>query len=248
MAKNAEKFAGILKDYVSERKRINSNISESQIARNLGVSSTTFNRMLNYRAYPSVRNLLKLCKSIPKLKSLVTEEMLEVTRESKTGKYMGSELERLLSKKSLFIAYALSLSAHGVTDEELSYCIGHEGEKALKILMEKGFIMKRKDGRHKATGADKGIILSFDILRKHLQILAANYKPDNVANNYIFYKLETLNKEGQAKIYEIHKETHMRIQEIMEDEAYKGDIPIFSGGFFDMFFLKPQKNKTGGKK
>ena len=54
--------------------------------------------MLNYNAYPSVRNLLKLCKSVPKLKILVTEEMLEVTRESKTGKYMGEELENLLSK------------------------------------------------------------------------------------------------------------------------------------------------------
>ena len=117
MEGNTGKFSDILKDFVLERKKINPKISESQIARNLGVSITTFHRMLNYNAYPSVRNLLKLCKSVPKLKSLVTEEMLEVTRESKTGKYMGEELENLLSKKHLFITYALALSAHGVTNE-----------------------------------------------------------------------------------------------------------------------------------
>ena len=248
MARNAEKFAGILKDYVFERKKINPKISESQIARSLGVSSTTFNRMLNYRAYPSVRNLLKLCKFIPKLKSLVTEDMLEVTRESKTGKYMGSELESLLSTKNLFIAYALSLSDHGVTEEELFYCIGHEGQKALLTLMEKGFIMKKEDGRYKATGADKGIILSFEVLKKHLQILAANYKPDNTANNYIFYKLETLNKKGRAKLHEIYKETHRKVQRLMEDKEYKEDTPVFSAGFFDMFFLKPGLNKTDQNK
>ena len=112
--------------------------------------------------------------------------------------------------------------------------------------------MKREDGRHKAAETDKGIIFSFKVLKKHLQILAANYKPDNVANNYIFYKLETLNREGRIKLYEIYKETHRKVQELMENEEYKGDMPVFSAGFFDMFFLKPGKNKkrnkTGGEK
>ena len=89
MEKNTEKFSDILKDYVLERKKINPKLSENQIARNLGVSVTTFHRMLNYNAYPSVRNLLKLCKSVPKLKTLIKDQILEVTRESKTGKYMG---------------------------------------------------------------------------------------------------------------------------------------------------------------
>ena len=100
MEGRTEKISDILKDYVIERKKVNPSISESQIAKNLGISITSFHRMLNYNAYPSVRNLLKLCQSVPKLKSLVTEEVLEVTRESKTGKYMGKELENLLSKKT----------------------------------------------------------------------------------------------------------------------------------------------------
>ena len=57
---------------------------------------------------------IKLCKAIPKLQTLVTEEMLEVTRKSKTGKYIGPELENLLFQKNLFITYALILSAHGI--------------------------------------------------------------------------------------------------------------------------------------
>ena len=248
MEGRTEKFSDILKDYVSKRKEVNPNISESQIARGLGISQTTFYRMLNYNAYPSVRNLLKLCKSVPKLKSLVTEEMLEVTRESKTGKYMGDELENLLSKKHLFIAYALALSAHGVTDEEILYCLGHEGIKALEILIKKHFVIKKDDNRYKATAMDKGIILSFEVLKRHIKILAEEYKPDNIANNYIFYKMETLNKEGMRELRKIYKETHRKVQKLMEKEEYKGDMPIFSVGFIDILFLEDPENKRRGAK
>ena len=204
-----------------------------------------FHRMLNYNAYPSVRNLLKLCKSVPKLKSLVTEELLEVTRESKTGGFIGEELENLLSKKHLFITYALALSAHGVTEEEILYCLGHEGSKALEILIKRNFVIKRDDNKYKATEMDKGIVLSFEVLKKHIKILAEEYKPDNIANNYIYYKMETLNKKGMKELYEIHKETHRKVQKLMEKEEYKGNIPIFSVGFFDMFFLEDSKTKGG---
>ena len=243
MEGSTEKISDILRDYVSERKKINPKISESQIAKNLGVSNSTFHRILNYNVYPSIRNLLKLCKSVPKLKSLVTEEMLEVTRESKTGKYIGEELEDLLSTKNLFIAYALALSDHGVTEEETLYCLGNEGSKALKTLVKKNFIVKKDDNRYRATELDKGIVLSFKVLKKHIKILANEYKPDNLTNNYIHYKMETLNKKGMKQLYEIHKETHRKVQKLMEKEEYKGDMPIFSVGFFDMLFLKDPESK-----
>ena len=42
MKGNTEKFSDILKDYVFERKKVNPNISESQISRSLGVFSSHF--------------------------------------------------------------------------------------------------------------------------------------------------------------------------------------------------------------
>ena len=243
MKGNAEKFSSILKEYVSERRKANPKVSECQIARNLGVSRTTFNRMLNYDSYPSVRNLFKLCKVIPKLKILVTKEILEVTRESKTGKYMGEELENLLFHENLFITYALALSDHGVTDEEITYCMGHEGKQSLKILIKKGFIVKTADNKYRATETDKGIIYSFDIIRKHIEILIAKCKPDNVKNNYIYYKMETVNKEGLKKLYEMQKEIHRGVQQLMEDEKYKGSLPIFAIGCLDMLPIKEPANK-----
>ena len=44
-------------------------------------------------------------------------------------------------------------------------------------------------------------------------------------------------------MYEIHKETHRKVQKLMEKEEYKGDIPIFSVGFFDMIFIKDPEAK-----
>lgn len=237
------KLSNILKEYVSEKRKTNPKISESQIARNLGVSNTTFYRITNYHTYPSVKNLLKLCRFIPKLKAFVTDGTLEAIRRSKSGKYTGKELENLLRRRNLFITYALALSSHGVTDEEIIYCIGLKGIQALKTLTAAGFITKTKDNRYQATKSEKGTIRSFEVIKKHLEILAANYNPDNIANNYIYYKIESLNEKGLQKIHEIYKETHKEIQEIMEQEEYQGDIPIFSAGFFDMFFIKIPENK-----
>ena len=248
MERRTEKFSDILKDYVSERKKVNPNISKSQIAQTLGISQPTLHRMLNYNAQPNVHTLLKLCKFVPKLKSLVTEEILEVTRESKTGKYIGKELENLISKKHLFITYALALSSHGVTEEEIFYCLGHEGINALETLVKKNFIIKKDDNRYKATGVDKGIVLSFEVLKKHIKILAEEYKPDNFEKNYIFYKMETLNEEGKIELYKIYKDAHRKVQKLMEDKKYKGDTPMFAVGFVDMLFLEDPKNKKNGAK
>ena len=59
MEGRTEKISDILKDYVIERKKVNPKLSESQIAKHLGISITSFHRMLNYNAYPIPRPLLK---------------------------------------------------------------------------------------------------------------------------------------------------------------------------------------------
>ena len=238
-----EQFSDILKDYVSEKRKNNPKISESQIARNLGISNATFYRMINRHTRPTVRTLLTLCKSIPKMQEAVTEKMLEVTRESRTGRYVGEELERLLSDRSCFITYALALSERGVTAKEALYGLGFSGLKALETLTKKGFVKKDERNVCRAVEAGRGIVLSFDLIKKQVQILAEHYRPDNVANNYIYYKTESLNKKGRRELYEAHKELHRKVQEIMENKENKGDMPLFSAGFFDMFSITDPENK-----
>ena len=248
MEKTPEKLSNLLKDYVEKRRRINPKLSECQIARDLEISNSTFHRMLHHDSYPNVKNLMTLCRFIPKIQTLVTEEMLEVTRESKTGKYIGRELENLLFRKSLFITYALALSAHGVTDEELLYRLGQESGEAIRILTEKGYIERVKGGRYRATQTDKGIIVSFELLKKHIKILASYYNPDNAANNYIHYKIESLNEAGLKKLHDMHREMHRKVQKLMETEEYKGEIPVFSAGFCDMLLYNHQRNKKKEEK
>ena len=234
MESNAEKFATILKDYVSERKELNPTISESRIAHNIGISQATFHRMLNYNTYPSVKNLLTLCKSIPKLKILVSDDMLT---EASGKQYGEKELESLLLRRSLFITYALALSAHGVTEAEILYCIGHKGKKALNTLLERGFVKKTEDEIYRATEQKKDIDLSFPVFKRHIKILVGKLKPRNTTSNYIGYKTETLNKTGIQKLNGFLKEAHNKIKNIMEKKEHKGDIPAFAALFSDIFFL-----------
>lgn len=240
MGKNAEKFAVILKDYVSERKKFNPTISESRIAHNLGISQATFHRMLNYNTYPSVRNLFKLFKSVPKLKILVLDDILTGTSEKQ---YKEQELESLLFRRSLFITYALALSAHGVTEAEILYCIGHKGKKALKTLLEKDFVKKTEDEIYRATEQKKDIDLSFPVLKRHIKILVGKLKPRNTTSNYICYKTETLNRIGIQNLNKALKEAHTTIKNIMEKKEHKGDIPSFAALFSDIFFLSDSTRK-----
>ena len=240
MGKNAEKFSTILKDYVSERKKFNPTISESRIAHNLGISQPTFHRMLNYNTYPSVRNLLKLCKSIPRVKFLVSDDILTEAGEKQ---YEEKGLESLLFRRSFFITYTLALSAHGVTEAEILYCMGHKGKKALKTLLERGFVKKVEDKIYRATEQEKNINLSFSVLKRHIKILVGKLKPSDTANNYICYKTETLNKAGIQKLNEALKEAHAKIKNIMEKKEHKGDIPAFAALFSDILFLSDSNKK-----
>ncbi len=240
------KFSDVLREYIAEKQKINPTLSESQIAHKIGIPSSTFNRMINCQAYPNIKNLAKLCEIIPKMRYFVKNNVADVNSESETSKYVGDELEDLLADEHLFITYALAISFRGVTEDEIIYCIGYSGQKALQTLIDKGFVKKTKDNRYRATNVKKGIVLSFEILKKHISVLAGKYKPDNFGDNYAYYKTETLNKAGFKELQKIYKETHRKVQKLMEKEEYQGNIPTFAVGFCDMFFTE-QQNKGNGK-
>ena len=240
------KFSDILREYIAEKQKINPTLSESQIAHKIGIPSSTFNRMMNCQTYPNIKNLGKLCESIPKMRHFVKNNVADINSESKTSEYVGDELENLLADEHIFITYALAISFRGVTENEIIYCIGHHGQKALQTLINKGFVKKTNDGRYRAIDTKKGIVLSFEVLKKHISILAEKCKPDNFGNNYVYYKTETLNKAGFKELQKIYKEAHRKVQRLMEKEEYQGDIPTFAVGFCDMFFIE-QQNKGNGK-
>ena len=240
------KFSDILREYVAEKQKINPILSEAQIAHKIGIHPSTFNRMMNRYIPPSLKNIATLCEFIPKMRKFVKNNVADVNSESETSEYVGDELEDLLADEHLFITYALAISFRGVTENEILYCIGHAGQKALQTLVDKGFVKKAEDNRYRATNVNKGIVLSFEVLKKHILVLAEKYKPDNCGNNYMYYKTETLNKAGFKELQKIYKEAHRKVQRLMEKEEYQGNIPTFAVGFCDMFFTE-QQNKGKGK-
>lgn len=239
-------FSEILKEYVTEKQKVNPTLSESQIAHKMGIHPSTLNRMMNYRVHPSFKSISTLCEFIPKMRKFIKNTVADVNSESETSEYVGDELENLLENEHLFITYALAISCRGVTEDEIIYCIGHTGQKALLTLVNKGFVKKAEDNRYRATNVNKGIVLSFEILKKHVLVLAEKYKPNNFGNNYVYYKTETLNKAGFKELQKIYKEAHRKVQRLMEKEEYQGNIPTFAVGFCDMFFTEKQ-NKSNGK-
>ena len=256
---NTERISNIVRDYVSEHKRSNPNLSDSQIAHRLGVANSTLHRIINRRSFPSTENLFKLSQSIPEIQNFIngskTSEEQNKTKtrtrkinidENTMSEYVGEELENLLADPYLFTAYILSNSGYGVTDEEIKYCIGYEGCKALKILAKKGFVKKDQSGRYKSSDSTKGIILSFKTIKKHLQILIEHYKPDDVRNSYIYFGVETLNTAGVVELLKIHKEAHKKMAKLMTKKEFYGEIPVFSVGCCDKLCIREPEN--GGLK
>ena len=64
---------------------------------------------------------------------------------------MGKELENLISKKHLFIAYALTLSSYGVTEEKIFYCPGYSEQRTTQVYAETVALLSSETGEKTAS-------------------------------------------------------------------------------------------------
>ena len=229
-----ENFKNTIRDYLSDKKKINPRINEAWISRKAGIAPTTFNRILNGHSKPNITNFFKLLQVIPNLKNSLPKEVtqvLEVTLEAQENigsQFVDNTMETLLQDKYCFFCWALSFSDKGISVEEMRDNFGLKGVTALRKLLDKKVIEKTESDRYRVIDKNQDTALSFQLIKAHLMFLIEQYKLDAVENSYVHYSMNFLNKEGKRKLMKLHCDLHKQVRSLMEDEKNKGDIPVFS--------------------
>ena len=227
-------MSDILREYLQEERKRNPSLNETSLSKRMNIPPTTLNRLLNGYSKPNIVTMLKLVQFIPELMKSVPSEvgkLLEVTREREKGRgYVGAEVEELLYDKNNFMCWILASLDKGVTKKEMKDVLGLDGEKTLNFLEKRKVISKGSDNRYRVIEKGKKVVLSFDLIKRHLQLLTEQYNLHSVGKrrNYIHYLVGNLNGEGVKQVMKVHQEAHRKVQEIMSTEECKGNISVFS--------------------
>ena len=231
-----EQFSEILRNYVKGERQKNPSANETALAKKMDIPTATFNRLINGHFNPNTKTILKLSQFIPAMKKLLPKDISQVLEISMKRDFTPLEesLEALLYDKNVFLCWSMAFAQKGITEKEVKDSLGQQGVKALKTLEQNKIIEKNENLRYKVIEKNKDTILSFRLMKAHLMFLAEQYKPDNLDKNYIYYWVDSLNKEGWKKVMRIHQEAHKKVQKVMDSEEYKGDISGFSIGCSDM--------------
>ena len=234
---NTQKLSDLLQDYILQQTEKNGRLSESRISQKLDIPAPTFNRLMNGRAQPSLKTLVKLSKFIPEVKNFLPEEMFKVVLEKTNGEKLGERLEALISDSDMFLIYALAFSESGITEEFIIKNLGSQKIKKLRTLEEEGFIKREGNGRGRYKVTEKRQLTeSFALIKKHIDTLNGFYKSAEPDKNYAFYGVDRLNKKGVLELMQAGKDFHGKITDIMNKKENKGDIPVFTTGVSDILF------------
>ena len=241
---------------VSDIKGIHPGFNDGQIAKLMGISRATFNRMKNEPRTPQLENMIKLIigsnnigllgQAVNLIESGLGEKLrnaMEVSLNEKEVIAETKKLETLFENREVFVTYLLCSKNNGTSRDEVVTTLGSLGEDALKILIEKNIIFSFEN---KYFLRQKGnTVRSFDSIKFHLPTYARFYHQSHVGQekNYVHSLSEGLNANGLKATSLAHKEFHKRIQEIYRDPQYQGDIPAFSVAFCDTFTSEENINE-----
>ncbi len=241
-----ENFQEILRNYVSDRKKKNPSTSENSLSREFGVSSTTFNRLLNGYSEPSLETILKISRFVPEVEKFIPRDLrpMQVATQRRNFNPLEESVETLLYDKYSYLCWVLSFSEKGITEKEVQTHFGELALDGLKSLEENKIIKKNEKGYYKVIDRSKDTILSFKLIKNHLMFLVEQYKPSDSNKNYVHCWTEFLNEKGMKKVMYLHQEMHRKIQEVLDDDECKGDIPVFSIGCSDRIGTSKQKGDT----
>ncbi len=164
--------------------------------------------------------------------SLILKEALLKQFEEHKLQESEETIDKVLQEEEVFIAYALSASSLGTTEEKVRRVMGEAGVLGLRKLLDLGVVSFKDD---KYSAVEGQAIYKYETIKRQLGILARLYKPSNVGKkrNYVHIMTEGLNEDGVSAWQEEHKKHQNQLRKIKND--FKGPIDVFSVGFMDVF-------------
>ncbi len=222
--------------------------SETTIAKEIGMTRATFNRIKNEDKLPRLDNIIKIILGSDNI-NILTKAMdlhdkglgeklkfaLEVSAEEKNKISLKDTIKQLINDPDYFVTYLLCATSKGCHEETIYDVVGHKTQKIIEHFKSLDIIMEFNNKLHLKN---KGVIIrDFSDYKHHLKTYSNYYHPSHVGKerNYCHSLTEGLNNDGILELQKIHKDFHKRTRDLMRNTKYHGLTPIFSVAFCDSF-------------
>lgn len=221
----------------------NENVSINALAMRMGIAETTLRRIRNgdLVRLPKNDNLLKIICYIYKSFDLqeITKHLPPALKEFFMAEYLivtGSEknpvtiLDReIVDSQITYLVLKLASNHSGVARTEILRMFGELGLKSAKHLQNSDILLEDSTGifRTKICAFrlnDESFITNFKTVSEYIKI----DREERVGPNLYYNLSESLSLEGLIKVHNIQKKAINEICEIMNDEKFKGELPVFT--------------------
>lgn len=228
----------LIEDFLLE----NSNVSINALAMRMGIAETTLRRVRagKSKRLPNSENLLKIIFYIYKSKDLyeVKEQLPKALKEHFTNVYLLFDSGRsnpvvelddsVVDNQITYLVLKLASNHSGVKKSEVLRLFGELGLRSTEKLIKSEVIVEESGIFRTIVNAfrlsDNSFINNFKSVADFIKI-----DPDKRVGPNIYHNLsESLNLDGLVRIQTIQKKAVSEMTAILNDEKFKGDLPVFS--------------------
>ncbi|MFK7824332.1 MAG: hypothetical protein AB8G05_09255 [Oligoflexales bacterium] len=146
------------------------------------------------------------------------------------------ELDELLEDFDTFIIFILSSIPGGTKRSIIEKCVFPKMHYKINNLIESGIIFEENDLLLGKMGAFPRV--STRLTHAHItEIIKRFYSvnTDTKQSKYIGLYYQNVNGQTLKNLDDLHKEYVQKVNELIDNEANKGDIPVFATVCFDSF-------------
>lgn len=138
-----------------------------------------------------------------------------------------TDLNTELKDQIKYLIYKMAANHNGVDLMTLVENFGALGKRKADEMIKNGMLVEEEERLH---AREKNFSLDLGIAADHLPALVRFYKPESIqqGRNTFFNMSESLNLEGIQMIKQLQRECVHKMNAIMNDPQYFGDIPYFT--------------------
>lgn len=212
----------------------------SLLAKHCGVSYPTVRRIASGEGEPSLEVALAIAGIVMPAEE---QEQFLAKHYPAFSKYLQqvvpgnkdypTELHEFLTSKEHALIIAMVTSENGATLDEVQDQLGFEGIRAVKNLIDSGWLIEGDNGALKA----KDNVFSVKnpaVAMKQIALWAGIYDTENLKRPWVAsysFLTEKLNKSGVNALNQLDQEYMKKRLSIMRDEKFRGEITTYSAAF-----------------
>lgn len=175
--------------------------------------------------------LPELIKLYPGVIGKTLEEGFSLLQDEDTPYEFSSELNETLRDEQRYLIFKLAANSSGVRRTRVREMFGLMGEQKLDDLIARDLVYEKLvDQERVAFTRVEGFSLSHDLFVSHFKACAdyIDTAPHTGAKNNLYYNFsESINETGRREILNIQRAALKKMMAILNDEKYRGDLPVF---------------------